>query len=292
LGAAQCWAVNERLVYSYSPGWGSDGPDARRQAFAPQFSGLVGLQYLAGGEGNDPVVPYGNEDNANGLVGALGIVLALYSRLRTGNRIYVENPQIHAAMALEPDCSVDGAGQVRLKMRLDGRQMGVHPLDRLYETHDGGYVAIGAITDPEFERLGAALGVSSLGTDPRFESVVSRAEHRAALTDELEKRIGSMDISELGEGLRRAQVDFAVPTMNGDDVLFASPAEKELGRVVVHDHPMWGRVQCIGALLRVDGRTPPSGRAPLLGEHTDAVLEELGVAPAEIAALHQAGVVA
>ena len=137
LGYEQVRAVNPEVIYAYSPGWGSNGPDYRRQGFAPMYSGYVGASFEVAGRGNPPIMPTGNEDPGNGLLGAKGILMALLHRRRTGRGQYLEHPQINATMThlahvvRRPDGSVIGAA------KLDGRQMGLGPLDRLYRTCDG-----------------------------------------------------------------------------------------------------------------------------------------------------------
>ena len=90
--------------------------------------------------------------------------------------------------------------------------------------------------------------------------------------------------------LRTANVP--VGPINGLDGVFADPTVRHLGLIAEVDHPTAGRVRAPGIPVRMDG-TPPSVRLhpPLLGEHTDLVLAELGFANEEIAKLHQDGAV-
>ena len=141
-------------MYLHAPGWGSTGPFAMRQSFAPMMSGYAGVTYEVAGQFNPPLPPSGNEDPGNGMLGAIAILLALLHRDRTGAGQSVENPQLNATMGhlahivrtVRRARSL-GAG------RLDPLQMGVGPFDRLYETVDG-WVCVVAPTDDE--RRGAA----------------------------------------------------------------------------------------------------------------------------------------
>ncbi|HKE76584.1 MAG TPA: CoA transferase, partial [Acidimicrobiales bacterium] len=99
LGYDQVRAVNPSIVYLYAPGWGSSGPDRLRQSFAPMLSNYVGIGLECAGQFNPPLFPTGNEDPGNGLLGAVGVLLALLHRQRTGEGQYVENPQLNATMA-------------------------------------------------------------------------------------------------------------------------------------------------------------------------------------------------
>ena len=77
-------SVNPDIVYLHAPGWGSTGPFAMRQSFAPMMSGYAGVTYEVAGQYNPPLPPSGNEDPGNGLLGAIAILLALLHRDRTG----------------------------------------------------------------------------------------------------------------------------------------------------------------------------------------------------------------
>ena len=112
-------AVNPSLVYLHAPGWGSSGPFALRQSFAPMLSGYVGVTYEIAGQFNPPLPPAANEDPGNGLLGAVAMLLALLHRSRTGQGQFVENPQLNATMGhmahavRRPDGTVIGGGPAR-----------------------------------------------------------------------------------------------------------------------------------------------------------------------------------
>jgi len=68
-----------------------------RQSFAPLMSGYVGANYEVAGQFNPPLMPAGNEDPGNGLLGAVGILMALVHRQRTGSAQYLETPQLNVS---------------------------------------------------------------------------------------------------------------------------------------------------------------------------------------------------
>ena len=144
--------VNPDIVYLHAPGWGSTGPFALRQSFAPMLSGYAGVTYEIAGQFNPPLPPSANEDPGNGMLGAIAILLALLHRDRTGVGQSVENPQLNATMGhlahivRRVDGTVIGAG------RLDPVQTGRGAFDRLYETADG-WVCVVAPTPDEQRAL-------------------------------------------------------------------------------------------------------------------------------------------
>jgi crotonobetainyl-CoA:carnitine CoA-transferase CaiB-like acyl-CoA transferase len=143
--------VNPSIIYLHAPGWGSTGPFALRQSFAPMLSGYVGVTFEMAGRFNPPLPPAANEDPGNGLLGAVAILLALLHRQAEGEGQFVENPQLNATMGhmahivRAMDGTVVGSG------RLDPLQMGLGPFERLYETSDG-FVCLVAYDPPERPR--------------------------------------------------------------------------------------------------------------------------------------------
>ena len=209
LGYDHVQELNPDAIYLYAPGWGSSGPYAMRQSFAPLMSGYVGIGYEVGGQFNPPMWPLGNEDPGNGLTGAVGILMALLHQTRGGSGCYVENPQLNATMThaahivRRPDGTVLGAE------RLDPLQTGIGPLDRLYETLDG-WLCVVALSDAEIRRLESALAVTILD-DPRFATPDLRAENSYELADILSDVFLTRDSEEWVQLLRSAGVAAMIP---------------------------------------------------------------------------------
>ena len=279
LGYEQARTVNPSIVYLYAPGWGSSGPDAMRQSFAPMMSGYAGIGLDCAGQFNPPLFPTGNEDPGNGLLGAAAVLMALLHRRRTGEGQYVENPQLNATMAhmahavRRADGTVLGAG------RLDPLQLGNSATERLYETADG-WVCIVAATEASVAALTRIAGVDLVADDYQFGQRVAAA-FAARKTGEL-----------LGE-LAAAGVPAAEPVPRNMHRLMHDAGEIERGRVAAVEHHTKGTVRELAVLVRVsDCVIPPHRLAPNLGEHTDAVLADLGYSTDEIAALRAGGVIA
>lgn len=283
-------AVNPEIVYLYSPGWGVDGPDSHRMGFAPLFSGAAGLQYLAGGAGNPPGAPIGNEDTTNGLLGACAALMALYRRGAAGHGDFVASPQINATLFMALGI-MRRDGQVVPTPMLDGEQLGLTALDRLYRCADD-YLCVWGERDQEFERLASALGLGRLATDPRFATVARRRANDSPLARELARAFATDTAANWHARLAVAGIPCEMPAGESRDRFLKDPAHLATGRVAQHPHPELNTVWDVGTLVRIDGEPRAADRrAPLLGEHTDEILAMLGYSPSEISELHSGRVV-
>jgi crotonobetainyl-CoA:carnitine CoA-transferase CaiB-like acyl-CoA transferase len=288
LGYEDVRAVNPGVVYAYSPGWGSTGPSIGRQSFAPLVSGYVGVNFEVAGQFNPPLFPVGNEDPGNGLVGAVGMLMGLLHRQRSGEGQYLEHPRLNATMThlahivRKADGTVLGAG------RLDTLQFGIGALDRLYETADG-WLCVSA-AEHHLGALQKVLGIDLLG-DPRYATAAARTENDLALAGDLADAIGGRPTEALLSELREAGVPAAVPVPKNDAAFLKDEHNRETGRVGVSEHPQRGTIRELARLVRVD-RTGLvlHRRVPLLGEHTDELLESVGVPEKKIAELRERGV--
>jgi crotonobetainyl-CoA:carnitine CoA-transferase CaiB-like acyl-CoA transferase len=290
IGAADVARINPRAVYAYAPGWGSSGPWAQRQSFAPLMSGFVGATAEASGLFNEPVYPAGNEDPGNGLLGAFAMLAGALHAAGSGEGQYVEHPQLNAAMAhvahivTTPDGEPLGAGL------LDPLQMGFGPLDRLYQTADG-WVCLVATSDAEIAALGGVLGVDILGNE-LFGDHGSRVENSYALEGVIGAAVETRKTAELVADLVAAGVPAAEPVPHNMKAFLSDPQNRASGRVGAGLDPVRGEVRGVGRLVRVSGLEPaPRWLAPGLGEHTAEILTELGYDTVRIAALREQGVI-
>ncbi len=171
LGPEDCWARNVRLVYGRMTGWGQEGPLAPRAGHDIDYIALAGALWPIGREGGSPVPPLNlvGDFGGGGLLLAFGVVAALLETQRSGIGQVVD-----AAM-------VDGAASLTTMLHgmwLGGSwlpQRGVNLLDtgapfyEVYETSDGGYVAVGAIEPQFYAALLEGLGLSDEDVGTQFD---------------------------------------------------------------------------------------------------------------------------
>ena len=213
----------------------------------------------------------GTRTPGNGLLGAVAVLMALHHRRRGGGGQVVENPQLNATMAHMAHAVRTADGTVVGAHRLDPLQLGVGAFERLYETADG-WVCIVAFDAEQQAALGALAGVDvGLGADSDDEV----DDYAVGLR--LAEALSARKTDELLDELILAGVPAAVPVGHQMSAFMRDPEQRRLGRVAEVHHPEKGAVRELAVLLRVsDTDTVPHRLAPALGEHTDALLHELG----------------
>jgi CoA:oxalate CoA-transferase len=153
-----------------------------------------------------------------------------------------------------------------------------------------GYMTISVIADAEFEGMCRALELPDLLADARFGDTASRLRHFDALGAAIDAATRRRSSAELSARLLAEDVPHAL--VNTAETLPADPQVVANALLVESEHPTAGRMRAPRPPVRFEA-TPASLRlpAPLLGEHSDALLDELGVGAAECSALRAGGVV-
>lgn len=281
---------NPSVIYSYSPGFGSDGPKARLQSFAPLQSGFAGLFHEAAGVGNRPLSQFGNEDYYNGMLAACGIMLALIHRDRTGEGQFSESPQVHSTVFATAHVYRSNGRSVSTIPTLDADQTGPCPLVRLYRCSDG-WLCLACTSRRHVRALLTTLGLTDRVDDPRFGDARAVLEHGDELAALLAERLAERPADDWQRELDAAGVPCEVAReASRRSELLMDPELLEQGFTVARDHPVVGRVYTAGLMFHLS-RTPGvmGQRAPLLGEHTREVLLELGYDNATVDAWLESG---
>jgi crotonobetainyl-CoA:carnitine CoA-transferase CaiB-like acyl-CoA transferase len=201
-------------------------------------------------------------DLGNGFLAAIGIVEALYHRMRTGEGQVVETSILNACLATSSGTFAfpDGSGPHRPK--LDAMQLGFNALYRLYPTADG-WICLAALTQDHWRRLCVGIARPDLADDARFVD----AEARAANDDDLAKLLEDVFAVDSAKGWFAALDDAGVPIEISAPGSWTAPADTPFLTFSV---------------------TPASVSrdAPPLGAHTDEILAELRLPDDVVAAIH------
>jgi crotonobetainyl-CoA:carnitine CoA-transferase CaiB-like acyl-CoA transferase len=289
LGYAQVSAANPRVVYASVTGFGQDGPYAKRPGYNTIAQGMSGLMALTGMPGHPPTRVAGSISDLSASWVAFGMVnAALVHRERTGRGQHLDVNLLASSMALLPDpASIYLATGERPK-REGNRNPALTPAEA-YPTKDG-WLNIVLLNEEQYARLCEVLGDPELKA-PRFASNELRLDNYAEFRGRMEAALGRATTAEWVQRMEKGQIA-AGPIYEFDQV-FEDPQVRHLGLVAEFEQPGLGQARVLGFPSRASA-TPASIRrpAPLVGEHTDEVLRELGLAPAEIDRLVAAEVVA
>jgi formyl-CoA transferase len=280
-------ARNPRLVYASISGFGQTGPYAQRAGYDLIAQGLSGVMSVTGEPDGDPIkcgIPIG--DLSAALFCAVGILSALAARERTGRGQLVDTSLFEGALAL----SIWETAELWATGRAPGKLGSAHRLTAPYQalrTRDG-HLTVAGNTQPQWEKLCAVLGREDLTADPRFSTNDDRMANRPQLVAELEAALASDGTDAWVTRLEEAGIA-AGPIHDYAEVL-ADPHTRAREMEVTMEHPEEGTVRGLGIPVKLSD-TPGSVRraAPLLGEHTEEVLREAGLAPEEIAPLTTLG---
>jgi crotonobetainyl-CoA:carnitine CoA-transferase CaiB-like acyl-CoA transferase len=230
-------------------------------------------------------------DTANAMLSVVGCLAALYNQRVTGAGQELWTSLLDGGSMFASDALlVDGEAVPR--PRLDKAQTGLDALYRLYETQEG-WIQIAAIEDAHWSALCGALHVPDLVDDPRFATRAARAENRRQLESLLVPRFATRTAIQWTRVLDEAGVpnEMAIEARAGERVMFDGDNER-LGLVAEYEHPVLGRMRQFGSLIDFS-ETPGliHGPPPLVGQHTQEILEWLGYSAADMDELKEQRVV-
>ena len=281
-------AVNPRIVLGSISGFGQDGPYADRPGYDQVAQGMGGLMSVTGHPGQGPVrAGTAIADITAGLYCAMGIMAALLEREISGEGQWVDSSLLAAQIAVMDF----QAARWTVDREVAPQAGNDHPLympTGMFETADG-FINIAASGDEMFSRLCAALDTEELRGDPRFADGPARGRNRAALNEAVAAVTRTATTAEWVERLNRGGVPSG-PVYSLDRT-FADPQVRHIGMAAPVDHPTRGRIELVGQPVRFH-RTPWRLRnaSPEMGQHTGAILADLGYSEEEIDTLRKRNV--
>lgn len=287
-------AINPKLIYCSITGFGSDGPYANRAGYDFMIQGLGGLMSLTGRaedeEGAGPVkVGVALTDILTGLYATVGVLAALNHREQSGQGQHVELALLDVQVA----CLANQAMNYLTTGVAPKRMGNAHPNIVPYQdfpTADGDIIlTIG--NDGQFRKFAEAAGHPEWASDDRFASNKARVAHRKELIPLIRQVTVFRTTAEWVALLEQAGVPCG--PINDLAQVFADPQVQARGLRLDLPHPLAGSVPQVASPIRLS-ETPVEYRKapPMLGEHSEAILQELlGLGFDKILSLRQAGVI-
>ncbi len=276
--------LNPGLIMVRVSGFGQDGPYSQRAGYGAIGEAMGGLRYVVGDPSTPPSrVGISIGDTLAALFAAIGALAAIREREVSGRGQIVDSAIYEAVLgvmeSLVPEWQISGYQRERTGAILPN----VAP-SNVYPTKDGKWILIAANQDTVFSRLAKAIGRPDLAEDPRYATHGARGERQA----ELDGIIADYTSAHDAEGLESALEEFGVPSgkiFRPVDML-ADPQYQARESITRVDHPVLGPVAMQNVFPRLS-RTTGTVRwpGPELGQHTEEILAEIGVDPADLAAL-------
>ena len=276
------------LVYCSISGFGQTGPYRERGGFDLVAQAMSGVLSVTGSPGEPAKVGVPMSDLNAGLYASHAILAALLSRTRTGEGQYIDTSLFEAALAYTFWESNEYWATGTPPRRLGTAHRLAAPY-QVFATADG-WIAIGAANQRNWELLARALDRVDLLQDAKF---ASNAARMANLTQLVETLTGTLKTRTTGEWVRvfdEAGVPCG-PALTLDEV-YQHPQVKARAMDVLVEHPVAGLIHTIGFPVKYSGTPGQMYRpAPVIGQHTFAMLESLGYSPEECHRLETEGAV-
>ncbi|MDT8894868.1 CoA transferase [Halomonas sp. I1] len=271
LGYDELSRHNPGLVMVRVTGFGQDGPYATRAGFASVCEAMGGLRYLSGYPDRPPVrVGISLGDTLAGLHAALGTMMALHQRERTGHGQVIDSSIFESVLAMMESLVPEFARAGKVRERSGSYLRGIAP-SNAYPARDGRDVIIGANQDTVFRRLCETMGQPTLADHPDYATHRARGEHQQTIDDLVAAWTRQHDAQHIVDLLADAGVPaglvYRAPDMLEDPHFRAREAIIE-----VPDHQ--GKPLPMQNVFPRLSRTPGSVRhvGPTLGEHTETIL--------------------
>jgi crotonobetainyl-CoA:carnitine CoA-transferase CaiB-like acyl-CoA transferase len=288
LGYEHVRAVNPRIIYCSVTGFGQDGPHADLPGYDFVFQGMAGMMSYTGQADGEPGagpmksgVAIG--DLMTGLYTATAILAALERRHSSGEGQYIDMSLLDCIVAANSYQAQNWFASGRVPRRMGNAHPNLVPY-QVFTCRDRDLiVAVG--NDGQYAAFCGAIGRPELAADPRYARSGARTRNRDTLVPVIGEVMRTRDVAAWLTALQAAGVPCG--PVNDMSQVFADPQVRHRGLRVSLPHSAAGEVAAVASPIRLSESPVRYGRgAPLLGEHSAAILQErLGLSPARIADL-------
>jgi len=282
-------AVNPRIVLGSISGFGQDGPYGKRPGVDQIAQGMGGFMSVTGLPGQGPVrAGTAIADLATGMNCAMAMLVALLDREMTGKGQWVHTSLLESQIALMDFQAASWLIEQNVPQQAGNNHPKSTPTG-VFPTKDG-HINIAAGGQQMWSRLCKGLGAEALLENPDYNDGAGRLANRERLNGELSEYTATRTSAEWVELLNESGVPCG-PIYNLDQT-FADPQVKHLGIAKSVPHPTRGAITVVGQPFQMSRAEPgmQSG-TPGLGEHTNAVLAEIGYDESAIGDLRKRGVI-
>ncbi len=278
--------LNPRLIYCSISGFGQTGSLREKPGYDFMIQAMGGIMSITGEPDGEPMkVGVAVADLFAGQNAVISILAALQARSISGEGQYLDIALFDSELGWLANVASNYLISGKNPKRYGNAHANIVPYQS-FRAGDGWFVvAVG--NDRQFESLCRVIGRPELAEDARFKTNSARVENREALIELLNPVFATKSV---GEWLDLIGEQFPCGPINNFEQVFSLPHVKEREMLVQMEHPTIGSLPLVGSPLKMSGtpveyRLPP----PLKGEHTRAVLADLGYTPQQLDELASRG---
>jgi crotonobetainyl-CoA:carnitine CoA-transferase CaiB-like acyl-CoA transferase len=282
-------AIKPDIILTMISAFGTGGPYSNRIGFDGLGQAMSGAMYMSG-TAEQPVKSYAPYiDFGTASLSAVGTMAALFERQKTGKGQVVEASLFNTALTMMNSTLIEQAMIERNRTASLNRSQTSGPADT-FKTRDG-WVLIQSVGGPLFERWVGLMGEPEWLDDPRFKDDITRGDNGELISERLARWCAERSSAEVLTAMEAARIP-AGPVMSPQQVL-DDPHVAARGMFQQLDYPGAVKAAPIMTTPFSLSATPTTvkHRAPLLGEHTDQIMQELGYSDADISQLRSIRVI-
>jgi crotonobetainyl-CoA:carnitine CoA-transferase CaiB-like acyl-CoA transferase len=282
-----------RLVYCSITGFGHTGPYRERAGYDYAIQGMGGLMSVTGERDDRPgggpqKVGVAVADLFTGLYATVAILAALRHRDATGEGQVIDMALLDTQVAMLANLGANYLVTRQPPRRAGNAHQNIVPY-QVFEVADG-HLILAVGNDSQFEKFCAVAGCPELAADPRFATNAGRVRQRGVLVPLLEPLLRARTKADWLAALEAAKVPCGA--INDLAEVFADPQVQARAMTARVPHPLNDALELVASPIKLSATPVRLRRAPpLLGQHTDEVLQEIGIGGAERERLRALGIV-
>lgn len=273
LGYDELKKINPRLIYAACSGFGHTGPYRDKPAYDIIVQAMGGVMSITGPENGEPTrIGASVGDIMAGMFTAYGVMMALFHRERTGEGQKVDVGMLDCQVAVLENAIARYVTSGIVPKPLGNRHPSITPFASF--TAKDGHIIVGAGNDRLWQKLCNLLERPDLLTDPRFLDNAARTANVKELSAILDSIFIHKTISQWLDELEAAGLPCA--PINTIDKVVNDPHIAARNMIIEVEHPVAGKLKMAGAPVKMSAApTIASSPAPLLGQHTAAIMKDL-----------------
>jgi len=289
IDAATLRALNDRLIHCSISGFGRSGPLKNSPGYDVILQAFCGIMSMTGDEDGgyirSPISPI---DQMTGVHAFSGILSLLYARERTGKGGSIQVSLFETALGLL-GYNLQTFWERGIQPPKCGSSHESLCPYQAFEAADGP-IMIGVANDNLWRKFCGVTGLDAIVDDPKFRKNADRVKNRNETIGHVQSALVQQTAAHWNDALSRVGVPCS--PINTIAQLLDHPHTQASGIIVEYDHQVAGRLKGVGHPVLIDGVERQAGLPPpMLGQHTDDVLSEIGLSSEAIGELRRSGVV-